>query len=154
MSLSGLYPFEVVLLVLGAVFFLTLLIILVFLVKEGKPFGKLSVFFVISLVMMGYPGIVSIQYGELVVTMNQKTQELQKDPNNPALKEALASVVQRVVPRATTPTTQFDIAKAQAALGQLAAAKVTLEKIPSTAPQFLQARELKKEIESGSIPRR
>src|SRR5436305_6938997 len=96
---DGLYSYEVVLLVLGAVFFLVLMIAFVVLLSQGKPYGTLLVAFVIPIVMIGFPAIKSVQYHDGVVTIDKLTHDLQHNPTDSAKRAELNQKVSELASR-------------------------------------------------------
>jgi hypothetical protein len=79
---DGLYPYEVVLLILGALFFLLLAVLLVLLVVRGKPYTGMLAFFAIPIVMIGYSSIQEITFQDGAVTIQKTTAQLQAAPTD------------------------------------------------------------------------
>ena len=145
---EGIPLYQISLFVLGAFFFLVLVFAFVTLLLRGKPYGKLLVFFVIPIVMMGFPAIKSFQYKGLVVTLDQSTAALQKDPTNTALRDQVQDQVKQVANQPNqSPQTMLKIAASQFALGQEANAKALLQKALPTSSQLPEAVNLQKRIE-------
>ncbi|MSN26127.1 MAG: hypothetical protein GJV46_09695 [Geobacter sp.] len=145
---DGLYPFEMVLLVLGVLFFLVLLVAFALLVVRGKPFGKLFAFFVIPVAMVGFPGIKSIEFSNSVVKIEKATHELQANPTDKKLRESLDKELANVSARPlSNPQDSVTVARAQVALGNNAAAEENLKKALAVNPQLPEALELKKRID-------
>jgi hypothetical protein len=134
---NGLYSYEIALLVLGvALFFVTLGAFWALMIR-GKPFSKLVPLFIISVAMMGYPGIQSISFQNGVVTITKVTSQLQQDPTNTALRQTLQKAVDETASRpAADPNTMATIATAQFALGNKDAAEAQLSAASRTAPQL------------------
>jgi tetratricopeptide (TPR) repeat protein len=145
---DGLFPYEVVLLVLGVLLFLVLLLVFVVLVIRGKPYGKILMSFAIPIVMVGFPGIKSFEISESVVKIEKNTQALQQNPTDKNVRESLAKEVASVSARSLAdPKASVTIARAQIALGDNTAAEANLKKALNAAPQLPAALELKKRIE-------
>ena len=145
---DGLYPYEVVLLWLGALFFLILAAAFVRLVWMGKPYGKLLPFFVVPVAMIGWPGIQSVQYQNGVIEIQKTTTQLQQDPTNAALRATLQAKLAQAVNRpATAPQASAILAAAQFALGDHKSARAGLAKALEQAPQLAEALNLKKRID-------
>ncbi len=87
--LDGLHSYEVVLLLLGGLLFIVLTISLAAFMMRGRPFGTFLPFFGLSIVMMGFPAIKSVQYKDGVLSIDKTTAELQKDPTNATLRDTL-----------------------------------------------------------------
>ena len=124
---DGLYPFEVVLLVLGVVLFIAILIAFLRNVFRDKPYGGLLVFFVIPIAMIGYSSIQSVQIGEGTVTIATKTAELVKSPDDQQ--------------------TAATLAEAQFALGNDTEAQTNLQKAIKANPKLPAATQLQKKIQ-------
>ncbi len=142
--LQGLYPYEVVLLVLGVVFFFVLLASFVSLLRRGQPYAGLLPFFVLTIAMIGYPGVKTSNTKDGVITMERTTDQLQRDPTNAALGQTLHSQLTQILNRPTaTPQALVAIAGAQFALGDHAGAKTNLAKVPQSVAASPQAEKLK-----------
>lgn len=145
---DGLYPYEVVLLVLGVLLFLVLVLAFAVAVIRGKPYGKLFPFFILPILMIGFPGVKSIEISKSVVKIEKDTQELQQRPTDSKLRASLTKEVATLSARPVTdPQASVSIARAQFALGDTMAAKENLKKTLNVAPQMPAALELKERIE-------
>ena len=103
-TVGGLFWYEIVLLVLGAVFFLVLLGALRSALGAGKSYVGLLPFFLVSIAMMGYPSITSIQYKDGMVEIENDTNQIANDPGNPQItvrRQALEAKLDKLAPRAT-----------------------------------------------------
>jgi len=141
---QGLYSYEIVILVLGAAFFLILLGGFVTSLVKGKPYIGLLPFFVLTIGMMGFPSVKSFQYKDGMLTIEKTTDQLQRDPTNTALRTSLQTQLSQLEARpAATPEALVSIAAAQFALGQHAAAKDNLAKVPPSVAESPQAVKLK-----------
>ncbi len=145
---DGLYSYEFVLLVLGVTLFIALLILLLVLAAKGRPFAKLLGFFVIPIVMIGFPSIKSIEFSKGVIKVEKDTHDLQHDPTNKTLRDALANEVASLSPRPSTdPAVITTIARAQIALGRHEEAQANVNKALQLAPQHPQALEVQQRLE-------
>ncbi len=146
--LDGLYSYEVVLLVLGVTLFVALLILLAVLAAKGRPFAKLLGFFVLPIVMIGFPSIKSIEFSDGVAKIEKDTHDLQGDPTNKTLRDALANEVATLSPRPSSePGVIATIAHAQIALGRNEEARASFNKASQLAPQHPQVLEVQKRLE-------
>ena len=116
---EGLKSYEVVLMVCGIALFAVSLGSLIFYVAKQRGIGSLGLFFAISIVMIGYPSIKKIQYGEGTIEMiDEATEELAEDPQSESAREELRGSLQNLEGRRiTNPTTLLTVAKGQAAVG-------------------------------------
>ncbi len=145
---DGLYPFEVVLLVLGVLLFLALLIAFLRNVFCDKPYGGLLVFFVIPIAMIGYSSIQSIQIGEGTVTIATKTAQLVKNPDDQQLRISLQTDVAKLSARpVSNAQTAATLAEAQFALGNDTEAQTNLQKAIKANPKLPAATQLQKKIQ-------
>lgn len=145
---DGLYPYEIVMLALGVFLFLVLILAFVMLVMRGQPYGKLFMFFVLPIVMVGFPGVKSFEISRDLFKIEKYTRDLEKDPTDKSLRESLKQEVANVSDRPLAdPRASTTIARAQLALGHEAAAVTRVEKALEKAPQLPAALELKKRIE-------
>jgi tetratricopeptide (TPR) repeat protein len=145
---DGLYPFEVVLLVLGVVLFIAILIAFLRNVFRDKPYGGLLVFFVIPIAMIGYSSIQSVQIGEGTVTIATKTAELVKSPDDQQLRVSLQTDVAKLSSRPiSNAQTAATLAEAQFALGNDTEAQTNLQKAIKANPKLPAATQLQKKIQ-------
>lgn len=146
--INGLYLYEVVLLVLGVMLFLVLLFAFSVLVIRGRPFGKLLSFFMLPIVMVGYPSIESIEFGDNMLRLTMQMHELEKDPTNSNIRKSVESQLDEVSGRVVVKAeTNIELARAELALGKEAVAKEKIDKVLRSSPQQLAAIELKKQID-------
>src|SRR5581483_8557773 len=145
---DGLYGYEVILLILGALFFIVLMVVFVILIAQKRPYGKLMMSFTFPLVMMGFPSIKSIQYKDGVISIDKMTHDLQQNPTDTKKREELRRTLADVVTRpAADPAAIASIANAQFALGDHRAAEASLQKAIGKAPDLPRVVELKKKLE-------
>jgi len=125
--LQGLYPYEIVIMGLGALLFVVMLIGLAAYLIKGKPVTGLVVFFVVSLAMLGYPGLKSLQYKDGVVSLEFNEQKLQQNPEDAQARAGLNRGLSIVDGRPTDAKASLTIAKALWALGNEQAAVTSLQ---------------------------
>ena len=146
--LDGMYPYELVLLTLGAVLFLMLAALLAMLVVRGKTFAGLLVFFAIPIAMIGYPSIQKLTFQDGVLTIENMTEHLQVDPTDATLRSSLERQVASVASRPIAdPDALAKIARAQFALGKHSAAETTMQKARRMAPALPQVVALEQRIQ-------
>lgn len=145
---DGLYSYQIVLMVLGIILFFVFVGAFVALMIKGKPYVKLLPFFLLPIVMIGYPGIESVSYQNGVVTITNATESLQQNPTDNTLRQTLQTAVDKTASRPTTnPDTITAIAAAQFALGDHQAAEAKLKTALEKSPQLPAAIALEKRIE-------
>jgi len=87
--IAGLYLGEVVLLVLGVALFIVLLGALRRALAAGKSYAGLLPFFLVTIAMIGYPSIKSIQYKSGMVEIDKDTEAVESSSTDPqAAREA------------------------------------------------------------------
>jgi tetratricopeptide (TPR) repeat protein len=152
MSLSsftqGLYPGEVVLLVLGVVLFLLLVIAFFYQLTHQRSLTALLGFFILPIIMIGYPSITSIQYKDGVLSVEKTTDTLLDNPADPQSRQALEKQVQQIAHRSSNnPVDAVTVAKAQFALGHEEDAAQNLQKALSANADLPEALALKTKME-------
>jgi tetratricopeptide (TPR) repeat protein len=146
--LSGLYPYQVVMLVAGALLFLVSLVLLVILAAAGKEIGKLYLFFALSIVMIGFPAYSKIEITKDGVTLEKDTQQLLQNPTDKALRDSVSSQVRVLSARPLSDPNQLStLARAQIALGDNGAAERNLTKALKIAPTNVEAVAVQKRLE-------
>jgi hypothetical protein len=145
---DGLYLGEVVLLALGVVLFFVLIFAFIYNLRRQRSLKPLFAFFLVPIVMIGYPTIKSVQYKDGAVTLDKMTRELAENPADTKLRDALDEKVKEVAPRvANSPTDAVKLARAQFDLGHEEEAKRSLERVPPSHADVPEARELKARID-------
>jgi len=146
---EGLLFYELVLLVLGVLLFLVLLFALIYSIIKKRDLKVLALFFVLSIIMIGYPSIQKIKFDNGVVELEKRTRELKENPANTAAQNELTKSLSEIEKRPTTnPTTLVKIADAQAAIGDTAKALKNIRDALAVQPDLPQANRLRKRIET------
>ena len=135
---DGLYLYEIVMLCLGIFLFVVLVLALIYQLMHRRNLAGLLAFFVLSIVMIGYPSIKSVQVQKDGVTIDKTTRDLQSDPTNPQTRAALEKEVKQISNRPVSdPATLTRIANAQFTLGNEKEAEekaqIALERDPHSA---------------------
>ncbi len=145
---DGLHSYEILMLVAGCLLFLASLVLMVVSGSTGKPIGKLIPFFVVSIVMIGFPSYENIEISKNGVKLKKATEALLQNPTDPALRQETSNVVGKLADRPIQdPAVATTIARAQLALGDNDSAENRVNKILQAAPQNLEAVQLKARIE-------
>lgn len=135
--LAGMYLYEIVLMVLGVVLFIVLVVAFLYQLMHQKDVKVLLGFFILPIVMIGYPSVQSVQYQNGVLTLQKATDELQSKPTDTALRTSLQNQVAQIGGRPSSDAKDLAIvAKAQYALGDEQAAKRNLAKALSIDPKL------------------
>ncbi|HXX18756.1 MAG TPA: hypothetical protein VEJ46_05095 [Candidatus Acidoferrum sp.] len=147
--LDGLYPYEVVLLLMGLALFAVLLVLLVFTILKNRPYGSLLWFFVLPIGMVGYSGIQSFSVTKDGLDIQKYSDELQQNPADQSARTALSSAIANVAARPwSNPTTLTNIARAQLMVGDKEGAQKNLALALQKNPQLEAAQSLSVRIET------
>jgi cytochrome c biogenesis factor len=145
---NGLYLYEIVLLCLGALLFVVLLVAMVAMLIKGRAIKILLRFFLISILMMGFPAVSLIKIKDLIVTLKRQTRQLEQNPIDQTARAAVAQTVETVTARTySDPATLTTMAKAQIALGQEVRAQTTAKRAVEADPGNQEAAQVKAQIE-------
>jgi tetratricopeptide (TPR) repeat protein len=145
---DGLHSYEIVMLALGVMLFMALLFALVFFVIKGRELKGLFAFFIVPILMIGFPGINKIQFEKLLVELERETEALEKRPDDQALKAEVEEKVKAVTARPIegAPQLLVKVARAQKALGEENKALGTIQQALKVNPNQTKAVQLKEEI--------
>jgi len=130
---EGLYSYEIVMLVLGAVLFVVLLGLLVYNVIKQRKYGGLLVFFLATIPMIGYPSVQSIKFGKGLDELD-KVAKGGTGAVAPDQKAATEKTIDFVEARGRTPQVQATVANAYRAIGDVDKAYTLAEKVSAAAP--------------------
>ena len=145
---NGLYPGEVILLVMGIVVFVVLIFAFLYQLMHQRSVTSLLGFFMLPVVMVGYPSIKSIQYKDGVISVEKTTDQLLVNPGDAQSRQALDQQVQQIASRPpSSASDSVTIAKAQFALGHEEAAAQNLQKALQAKADLPAALELKTKME-------
>ena len=117
---AGLYPYEIVLMVMGIVLFAVLTGTLVLFVVRKRQFGKLFNFFLLPIAMIGFPGIQKIQFEKDKVSIEKYAKEgkaISAGADATALESAVERVQGRVGRQPADAETLTTLAQGNLALG-------------------------------------
>jgi hypothetical protein len=133
---EGLLPHEIIFLYLGILLFLVLLFVLVYYVIQSRKIKSLPFFFVIPIIMIGWPSIEKIKFSGALGNIEMDLRELAGDPNNSKLQDDLAKSLSWIEERPiSSPTTLLTIADAHAALGDTSKALTYVDRVLTAQPK-------------------
>jgi tetratricopeptide (TPR) repeat protein len=145
---QGLYPGEVILLIVGIVLFVVFIFAFLYQLMHQRSFTALLGFFIIPIICVGYPSIQSIQYKDGVVTVQNATTQLLNNPEDPQARQTLEQQSQKIASRAASnPADTVTLAKAQFALGHEEDAAKNLEKALQAKADLPEALALKTKMQ-------
>jgi tetratricopeptide (TPR) repeat protein len=145
---DGLYNYEIISLICGGLLFVVLLAAFLRKVFTNQPYAALLPFFMVTVIMIGFPAWSSVKVSDGVVEIDKQAHDLQQSPNDAALRSSLQSNVNNLSARPfKSAQTVATLAEAQFALGQEEQAKQNLDKALGTDPTLSRAQDLKAKIE-------
>jgi hypothetical protein len=145
---DGLYLYQIAILVCGCLLFLALLVALLWKVFSNQDYKGLLTFFLIPIVMIGFPAFSSFELKTDLGDLEVQTTNLQSKPQDQQARTALQANVANIESRPfNDPTVLATIARAQYALGDENKAQTNLNKALAAAPTLVPAVELKNKIE-------
>lgn len=144
----GLFPYEILIMGLGALLFVVMLIALMAYLFRGKSVVGLVVFFVLSIGMLGFPALKAIQYKDGLLSLEFNEQQLQRNPEDAQAREGLKIGLKAVEGRPADAKASLAIAKAQWAMGNEQAAVASLRPAISSESTKKDAAVLKERIDT------
>ncbi len=146
---QGLYLYEIVLLIFGSVLFFALLFALIYCFVQTKPIKGLLPFFLVSIIMIAFPGIKSFQYKDGMISIETYERQLQRNPEDLQAREQLRKGLDAVQGRPNSdPNSSLVIARAHYALGNEQAALASLQPALRSQTTSTEASNLEKKIEA------
>jgi tetratricopeptide (TPR) repeat protein len=148
---EGLFFYELILLILGVILFITMLIILIIFAVKGKSFKGLLAFFILPIVMIGFPGYQKITFDNGVITAEKYARQLNENPADNTLRNKLQETMNNIENRPVSePSTLLKLSKATLTLGDTVKAIRLAEDVLEKKPDSQDARQL---IKENSTPR-
>lgn len=133
--LEGLLLHEIIFLFLGILLFLVLLFVLVYYVLNRRAIKALPFFFVIPVIMIGWPGIEKIKFSGTLGSLEMALKNLEADPSDSAALAAVNEGISKIGDRpVSNPATVLTLADAQAVLGDTAKAVDYLDRTLTAQP--------------------
>ena len=141
---DGLLLYEVTLLILGVILFLILSIGLLYYIIKKEQISKLLFFFIIPIVMIGYPSINQISISKDKLELTKYQQQLIKNPNDSVAMEKVEIITDKLEERATSPKDLVQVSTSNLLLGNNVKAVNLADKALSIDNNNLAARDIKK----------
>ena len=144
---EGLHSYEVVLMVMGIVMFVMLAALMfLYVYRERKPTTLLP-FFMLPVVMIGFPAFQKISFANDVVTIEKNVEKLAENPGDANARRQLAETVKQVEQRPIKdPNTNLTLARAHKALGQVDRAAERVDSALKGNPHLSEAIRLRNEL--------
>lgn len=144
---DGLLLHEIAMLMLGGLLFLVLLFLIVLFALRKRQLKPLLLFFIIPIVMLGWPSIAKIQVNNEGLTLENDLKELENNPADSALQSRVAQSIEKLEEKnVNAPDKLADIARAKYLLGEDKGALETIHRIPEGSQQALGMKTLKHTI--------
>ena len=125
---NGLLLYEVTLLILGIILFLILSAGLVYYIIKKEQIKKLLLFFIVPLVMIGYPSIKEITISKDRIALVLYQDMLVKNPEDSVARGKVEEITDKLEDRASSPEDMVQISKSYLLLGRNEKAVVYAEK--------------------------
>lgn len=109
---NNLYIYEIVLLFLGVFLFMLLCVALIYSLWKGQNIKRLLYFFVISIIMIGYPSIQEIQIEKDRIAFTKYKDQVRENPNDTTALANLEKILPSVEKRFTSPNDLIDLSEA------------------------------------------
>ena len=112
-------PDQVAMLAGGILLFIVALGLLIYFVATRRPFTSVSVLFLISVIMIGFPAVQHFKGLGIEVQLKTAITAVEENPNDPAAKARLAAAESQASKQANiAPETRLTLAEAQLLLGR------------------------------------
>ena len=136
-ALEGLLLHEIIFLFLGILLFLVLLFVLVYLVLNKRAIKSLPFFFVIPILMIGWPSVEKIKFSGALGDLEIALRNLEANPSDSAaqaeVRVRIAEIEKRPV---SSPTTLLTLADARAAVGDTTEALTYVTRVLEDEPDL------------------
>jgi|GEM_PF-4499000 hypothetical protein len=148
---AGMLPFQIILAVMGVLVLLVLLFILVWNVVKQRAITTFLPFFIIPVIMVGYPSIKSVQFFDAILNMNEQTNVVN---NNVQDSTARASLETKVAALKSDTRSQSSakalasIARAQVALGEYDSAAIYVQQAERLMPGSAETAEIRNALQA------
>jgi hypothetical protein len=147
---SGLKLYEVLLMFLGTILFMSLLFILIWKVVKEKAIKSLLMFFLLPIVMIGYPSIKSISFGDFKAELQETTRQVAETPSDTVAHSKLLRLLAQVDYNRVKddPATLTEIANAYSAIGNYDTALTIVDKAVEQGKGAGETQRVKEDIEN------
>lgn len=115
---DNLLLYEVVLMLLGVFLFMLLSAALVYFVIKKRALKSLLLFFVIPILMIGYPSIQQITISGDKIDLSKYQKAYTENPNDSVAKQKLETLTSKLEKRAESPADIIQISKSKLLLGK------------------------------------
>ena len=149
---DGLYLYEIVLLILGVVLFLVLTGVLIVFVRRRQSIKVLLTFYVIPILMIGFPGISSFEISRGTIKIQQRARELKANPKDVAKREEVKTELEMLEGRQfRSPNYLLSIAQGKSVVGDTKGALEFADRTLAVDPSNVEANNLHGELVLSSL---
>lgn len=153
--LDGLFLYEITLLILGALLFLVLIVLLTVKVATRQPIKVLIPFFIIPILMIGFPGIEQFNFMNGMAELKTKINRAIEEPDNEELMAEIRESVERYSARPVrVPQNLVVFGEAYEVLDRSDEAKNIANSVLEKQPDFSPALQLRSRIEINETARK
>lgn len=142
-ALEHISYFEKVFLFLGIGLFIILLGGLVYYIIKEKDIKPFLLFFLLPILMIGYPSIQEIRYQDLFIKLRQSQQDLIANPTDSIAREQVAALTDKVLPRAKSAVDLSQISLSKVLLQDAKQAQFYANQALEKQPDLKEAKDLK-----------
>lgn len=147
--LDGLHPLEILMAGGGALLFIVLIPLFVRQVLADKPYNSLLAFFLLPVIMVGWPSIQKIKFDKDSIELEKAVADLKAKPQDTGLRTQVETKVKELEARpASDPKVLTNIGAAWLELGQQAASEAAVDKGLQSNPDATGLKDLKGRIET------
>lgn len=145
-----LLPYEIVMLVAGAILFIVLVVLLVVRVVQNRSFALLLPFFFLPIAMIGFPAVKVVKVGDSTLELKDEVRRLASKPAGAismAERAELRLKVDELRPRVgDNPEALILVAQAETLLGNVDAGRRTVDEVLRLDPGSPVARDLQTRV--------
>ncbi len=109
---NNLYIYEIVLLFLGIFLFMLLCVALAYLLYKGENIKKLLYFFVVSIIMIGYPSIQEVRIENDKIAFTKYKDQVRENPNDTTALANLEKLLPTMESRSSSPDDLIQLSEA------------------------------------------
>ena len=114
---DGLLLYEITLLLLGVILFIILSIGLMYYIIKKEQLKKLLGFFILPIIMIGYPSIKEISISKDRIALTRYQQQYIENPQDSVAKQKVEEITEKLERRASEPKDILQISKSNLLLG-------------------------------------
>ncbi len=149
---DGLLQYEMLLSILGMVLFLVLLFLLVYMIVTGKKVGSILGFFMIPIIMIGFPGIKKIQFKDIILELEESLAQSSNNDPTPEQQTQVEEIISKIHPdRISSFDNTITVSKAYAYIGDTLNAYRSAEEALKVEPSSQLAINLRDNFSENSM---